>query len=373
MKPRHPKYKIKQTDTLQSITQLFGVEEKVWLQYHNNLCRPPEELIREQLPKDLTEIYLLPELWEKEEELNIVVAPKPKNSEQPIVLHLDSVLFNAPMNFNHRYGVVFQFPKDKVHFEIDCIYDGRITDDVYQITINREQVYANEQAPNTKMYEIADQMAKAVYPLVLHINRERKIEEIHNYQEIVQRCAEARKKLPEYYQGEYAEKYIDLFEKHCSNPNSLINHMESNRFYQLFFLPIQGLYEKLKKTVEHQFIFDKSGEINCNLEVTLEPKYTEWGKLVAHVVGKSVQNGKTCFEAKYFLYPEDNSIFAIQGHWAHASDEQAEASRVNFEIYHLNPEQRVFKNIIPKYKMLYLTEEKKEAVEKKRGVWGIFS
>ena len=374
MKPRHPKYKIKQDDTLESITQLFGVEKKMWLRYHNSLCRPPEELIREQLPKDLAEIYLLPELWEKEDELNFVAAPKAKNSGQPIVLHLDSVLFNAPMNFNHRYGVIFQFPKDKMHFEIDCIYTGRIPDDVYQITINREQVYINEKEPDSMMYEAADKMAKAVYPLVLHINRERKIEEISNYTEIVERCEKVKEELPKYYAGEYAEKHIGQFEKHYNSPNDLINCIENDLFYQLFFLPIQGLYENLQKTMQHQFVFGKNGKINCNVETRIEPTYTESGKLVARVVGTEMQNNKPCFEAEYRFYPEDNSIFSIVGYLTNASDEQEEtASRVDFEIYHLNPEKRVFRNIIPKYKMLYLTDEKTDAVEKKRSFWDMFS
>lgn len=59
MKTLHPKYKIKEGDTIQTITRLFEVEESVWLRYHNNMCRL-NHIIRDHIPSELKEIYLLP-------------------------------------------------------------------------------------------------------------------------------------------------------------------------------------------------------------------------------------------------------------------------------------------------------------------------
>lgn len=349
MKPRHPKYTIKQGDTLQSITQLFGVEVDVWTRYHNNMCRL-DNVIREMLPKHLTEIYLLPELWEKEFELNTIEVSEPSeyNENKSIILHNRNVLFFAPQNINNKYGVVINFGKNQVHYKIGCKYLGKISDEVFQILLDREQVYINNQEPDLKLYELADKMAKAVYPLVLDMNRERNVTVINNYMDIVFRCEEAQKKLSQYYVGEFAERYIDAFSRQYSNPNNLINHIEQELFFQLFFLPIQGLYDNQKeKRIKYKHISSKNDITEYNLNVSLRPVYTRSGKLVADIESEEMMNANKCFQAEYLLYPEDHSIFAMRGCLIQ-KDRKGKDQNIRFEIYHLNKEERIIKRKILK-------------------------
>jgi len=372
MQNPHPKYKVREGDTIPIITERFGVKEIVWINYHNNECRMFHE-IGKKIPNRVKEIYLLPELWEKADELNYITPLNLRNYQQPIVLHMGGNLYYAPANLDNRYGVIFHLQKDKVHYEIDCIYKGNVSDSVYQIAFDRHQVYINNQEPDLRLYEMADQMAKAVYPLFLDINRERKIEKIYNHPEIVQRCNNAQKKLSQYYVGEYAEKYFRLFEKQYSNPDNLINHIENELFYQLFFLPIQGSYENLQKKIQYEFVSGKNNTTTYNLVVTLESEYTESGKLIAHIISEEKQDAQPCFEAEYRLHPEDHSIFSIRGYLIKMNDKQVPC-RTDFEIYHLNPEKRIIKKIIPRYESIYLAERKTFAPQKKEfSFWDIFS
>lgn len=120
MKKPHPKYKIKPNDTLQSITKLFGVKEGVWKMYHNNMCRL-DDIIRDTLPKHLDEIYLLPELWNKEKGLNNIDRSVHTifDEKQKIILHNKKILSFAPYNINNRYGVIVNLGKDEIHFKAE--------------------------------------------------------------------------------------------------------------------------------------------------------------------------------------------------------------------------------------------------------------
>lgn len=348
MNKLHPKYEIKEGDTIQIITERFGIGKDVWLRYHNNMCRL-DQVIRDILPNDLGEIYLLPELWNNAGILN---APEPLASEYnentPIVLHNRNVLFFVPVNINNKYGVVLNLGKDQIHYEIECKYIGKIAEDIFQIELNRTQVYINNQEPDLKLYELADQMAKAVYPLVLNIDKNRKIIRINNHDEILLRCEDARKKMSQYYVGEKAEKYLEIFGRNCSNPVALINRIEQELFFQLYFLPIQGIYnDQNEKKIQYTHISSMNDITIYNLNIKLEPVYTRWNKIVANIESDEQENATTCFKVEYLLYPEDHSIFEIKGHLMYKGRD-ANMRTTYFKIYHLNKEERVIKRKILK-------------------------
>jgi hypothetical protein len=285
------------------------------------------------------------------------------------VLHNQRLLFHAPENLHNRYGVMLHFKDSAMHYKIDCICREELPDGVCKILLDRRQTYINNQAPDSMLYQIADRMGKAVYPLLLTINRENKIKSLANYNEVVQRCSEAKKVLLQNYAGAYAEKYIRLFEQQYGNPNSLLTHIENELFCRLFFLPLQGAYDDLQKEVQYGFVSGKGKVQTYNLTVTLEPKYTESGKIIARVASKETWDKQPRFEAEYRLYPEDHSIFSIRGK---LTDEDGSAG-VAFEIFHLNPKERVLETIIPNYEAIYLKDRQSSVPAKKeKSFWNIF-
>lgn len=341
MKPQYPKYTIKQGDTLQSISEQFGVEEATWKRHHNTLCRL-DEIIRDHLPSHLEEIYLMPGLWEKGPVLNApaMTETKADSVNKPIKLYDGNILFFALRNLNDKYGVVLNMGNDRIHYEIECKYLNEISDDAFRISLDRGQVYINYREPDTKLYQLADQMGKAVYPLVLDMDRERDIIAIGNHKDIIARCQEAEKKLSQYYTGEIAEGYIDAFGSMYKNPNTIMNNIGQELFFQLFFLPIQGLYDSQKhKKIQYRHISGKNGITEYNLNVSLRPFYTLSGMLVADIESDEIVNSGKCFQAKYLLYPEDHSVFSMVGSLVQKNGNGKE-SRIHFEIYHLNKEER---------------------------------
>jgi hypothetical protein len=63
MQNNHPTYKIQKGDTIERISERFGVEASVWRKYHNEIC-PITDMISSYILPSVKEIYLLPELWE---------------------------------------------------------------------------------------------------------------------------------------------------------------------------------------------------------------------------------------------------------------------------------------------------------------------
>lgn len=374
---KHPKYKTKEGDTIQTISERFGMEEDIWKIYHNNSCRLTD-VIRNDIPVHLTEIFLHPELWNKADDLNKIDQSIHTlfNEKQEIILYNKKILFFAPYNLSNRYGVIMNFGKDKIHYEIEVKYIEHLTHEVFRISIDRKQVYINNQEPDLKLYEMADQMAKSIYPLILDINKEKKIQAIVNHKDIQLRCNDVQKKLSQYFVGEYAERYIQLFEKQVDNPNTLINHLENELFYQLFFLPIQGMYdERLTREAQYSHVSDKNKVTVYNLNVSLNNNYTESGKIIAKIHSDETLNTKNCFKAEYRLYPEDHSIFSMRGNLILLNDKNKECNTY-FEIYHLNTNERVIKRDILSRKESSLVNEQRKKTsntpERQKKFWDIF-
>lgn len=376
-KHQHPKYKIKESDTLQSITELFNIEKTVWIQYHNNMCQL-DDIIQECLPGHLEEIYLLPELWENVDDFNSTNQTRHAlfNEQEEIILYNKNILFFAPYNINNRYGVIIDLGENRIHYEVEIKYIGHLTPDVFRISIDRKQVYINNQEPHFKLYEMADQMAKSIYPLILDINKEKKIQAIANYQDIRQRSTDVQKRLSQYFVGEYANKYIQTFKKHVNNPNTLINHLENELFYQLFFLPIQGLYdEQLTRKTQYSHLSEMNTITIYDLNVELNHRYTESGKIIAKIHSTEVLDANISFEAEYRLYPEDHSIFSMRGNLILLNDKN-KACNTHFEIYHLNTSERIIKRGIINHKKLSSIKGQQEktsnALKKQKRIWNIF-
>lgn len=381
MKPRHPKYKIKEGDTIQIITELFGIDKDIWLRYHNNMCRL-DDIIRDTLPKQLDEIYLLPELWEKENTLNTRHSLMRENQENTsIVLHNKSVLFFAPMNINNKYGVVLNLEKDKIlnkeigqhthlrgnpvildnqnfistpqnldgrygvttyckdnkiQYEITVTYKGHTPSDEFIFYINRKQLYINDNEPDLLLYEMANKMSKAFFPMLIGINNQGQVFSIYNYQEIQERSKEIVKELRQYYVGEYAEKYINNFQINCTNVNTIIKNIRNEIFLKLFFFPIYGNYDKNLLTRRELIWYDKYNiKYEESLSISIYPYYNRTGKLKLYVKPEKKETTSPFINAEYRLYPNDNSIAMIIGEIA-LFNVKKELVVTKVEIIHLS-------------------------------------
>lgn len=300
------------------------------------------------------------------------------HQNKPILLYNNQLLFN-PVGICHTYGVLVNYCHKKItlHYEIECRFQNYTNNGNYLLFLNRKQVFINDKLPQNKLYEMADEMAKTIYPVILHINKDNKIIDIVNYKEILTRKKSTLQRLSEYFKGDTAQTCLSNFERHCSNPNIIIRALESDLFYKLLFLPLHTLYTTyltVELTTELSFGENK---LPFTTMAKLNPNYSEKEKVVIDVCGV---NDNAKFVMQYQLHAEDHTVFSIIGSATYAEKENEE-DKMELEIYHLNPEKRMvnrvnsFTNIRKRLsgdKESSIIIEAKEAKPMRKSFWGIF-
>jgi hypothetical protein len=324
-KPRHPKYKIKPTDTLPSITELFGKEEDVWKQYHNNMCRPLDELIREQMPKTLTEIYLLPELWEKEDELNKLAENEEKRKKRE----------NTKISFGYQNTLLMSQCPDKMMYKVAILIEseGKKTLIEYDtsvrwikqeelthiIEINRlpDTYKINKVAPDLVAEELGIKAGTVLYPLQLIVTRQDRVIGIHNVKEIQERWNKVKEDILYYNEGETIEEYLDLTEQSLQSEETLLACLKNDWFFHTYFNRIYQTYtESYSATdiISTPFEFDEKS-VEYQTQVTLDKEVNEDALINIALTGtvKPMEDTPSLvsigeYKARYLLEPQFNTI-----------------------------------------------------------------
>jgi len=310
-------------------------------------------------------------------------------TEKKVILQNGNLLAFNPRYINNTYGVLINYPEKEitVHYEIVCRYCGYINDYHFLFSLDRKQVFINNKVPEMKLYQMADDMAKAFYPVELCIsNTEKVIKKIENYTEIVERCQQAYNQIANGYGGDLASTFSQQFKKQYSNPNILKDRFQNELFYKLFFFPLYKRYTpQLTAVSAFSFPFDMDSE-DPLLQIShqISPDYTYDDKIMVNLnstalpaENTSAENNDTSFEACYQLYANDYTISSITGK-AICNNAMGEKSTMEFEMYHLDAETRVKPVVtlskpvesIPGTRSIIVESAE---VKKVRSFWGIFN
>ena len=113
-----------------------------------------------------------------------------------------------------------------------------------------------------------------------------------------------------------------------------------------------------------------------SITIQLTNTYNEKDKVVADVTG-ICENAK--FTAQYQLYAEDHTIYSIIGS-ANYIDKENKPAEIEFEVYHLNEEERDVKGKTSFKKIINSSEHNRQSLiigvtEKpiKKSIWSFFS
>ena len=92
--------------------------------------------------------------------------------DKPIKL-LNNLLSFNPINIHDFYGVLIKYSHKgtTIHYEIECNFQKYLNNGDYILSINRKDVLINNEPPDKKMYELATELAKSLYPVLLQIDR----------------------------------------------------------------------------------------------------------------------------------------------------------------------------------------------------------
>ena len=263
-----------------------------------------------------------------------------------IALPSQLLSFNpAPIHYIYGLLIKYNHLQLDIHYEIEYNFVKCAENGSYILSINRKQIFINGALPAKQLHQLASELAKCIYPIIVKINAKNEIIDIINHCEIVARAKSARVSLGLYFAGDGAEACFHCFEQQCSNPNTIIAALQNDLFYRIYFFPFHIHYNS-ELTAHANLIFPiGEKEISYSSNIQLSPYYNEKEKMIVNVQGIDILHTEVAFSAQYELYADDHIISSVTG-TADYPGSGNELGKIEFEIYHLNSEERMHRQLI---------------------------
>lgn len=332
MQKSHPKYKIKKGDTIQIISNLFGVEKDIWVRYHNNMCRL-EHIIRKSLPKGLLEIYLLPELERfanSNTNLEAIAVISPSELKQKELTNW--AIFLRSNSLNHSYWFRYIFEDDKstteIRYKVLVRYLQEETEETDLYLIHRiSNVYINDELPGLCMDELAYETGKVFYPMVVEVNKRGEWVSLRNYEQIKNNWfSNIRPYVELRYGGDVGIKYLIKMDEVLNSKEKIEEVFKNDLFYKIYFNTVYENYSllfEINKILD--FIIDGGRPLSFDTHYKLNREVTSNGykEIIQKGVGveklygqdELIPNESNNYSARILLEMKTNYIREFTAKW----------------------------------------------------------
>lgn len=269
----------------------------------------------------------------------------------------DQRLRYRPSLLKHRYGMLIRYFEGeaetlKLHYGISLSGVGDATGGLAAVTIDREQVYINNQAPQLLAEQMADAMGKCLFPVKVQVHANGSMGAVLNDAEIQARWRKAKPAMEQYYKGDVADSVFNLMEAQLSSERYITGSLKKDLFFALYF---QGMYDHrltgAGSRTELHFPFTAFGT-PVGFAVTASPEEAANGKIGIQLKGackddrsfRDIINKKILasdpggskvqgnIDLVYKFYPETHIIYSIVG-FVQLSDGQQSRS-IAIELFH---------------------------------------
>lgn len=249
--------------------------------------------------------------------------------------------------------------KNQIFYELEVnfISDRYSSNCVFEI--NRKQLSINNKKPNSKIEKIAETAAQNIFPLRIKIKKNGEIDKILNHEAIKKRWFEAKNTILEYYKGKDIAKVISKIETMLLDKISLVQSLNENWFFHLFFKPLYDSYteNRCQKYIWKSPVFGNQF-IEYDVVQTVQEQYSNDDKIKINVDGIAIDERsineilegfkfpkskfsdlkanyvESNLNVDYKLYKEDRSISSVTGNFETKIDDNT-TQRIQVEIYHL--------------------------------------
>jgi hypothetical protein len=328
MSTKYRTHPIKKGDTIQSLAIELGITPDEVRGFHNTCCKN-EDTIGFELPTHLVQLFVYPHIREI------------KKENYPTATFESGYNLRAnPKKDKVNYGVTYTITDNTIVNKISYTLSlecKQTSNGHFLYEINKFETYINNLDPEILADELAEKVARVLYPLKVIINPEGKFIGIHNFEEINKRWKKEKEKLLEYYQGDWANKYLDLTETTLQSESSLQRALSGDWFLSSFFAGIYTNYTryyKFQNKVDFP-ILANTKPLVYKVEQTTDEYLDEHLQLVIEQNGIldderakiDIENGlyfpdyalqnpqaekaQGEFRSKYFLNPKDNTIKSL--------------------------------------------------------------
>ena len=230
-------YKVKKGDTLQLIAEKLQISVNDLRHYHNMRCELWELL--EQKLTSKTERIIVP----SEEELAIL-----QGHQQAVQKELERP---------SRYLDKKFYAKDYKVKEVVITSDKEVKTD-YSLSLQMEKaekgwsmiVNTTYEEADTKFTELATACMQAMQPLKYHLSINGGITDIENHREIIERFAQKRIDIENYFEGELAKSYTDAFYEKLIDKEYILERLQMSFLNQVFFPRMEWFHRDNEKWEE---------------------------------------------------------------------------------------------------------------------------
>lgn len=343
MRKYHPKYIIQQGDALQTITQRFGVAEDIWKQYHNNMCRL-DDVIKDALPQHLKEIYLLPELWEREPGFNSASANNEaaafkikegiQNKDNKRQLLTSWAVYPRADSLNHaywfRYIIEDEETETEIRYKILVRYIQQEKENTSLYLIHRiSGVYINDDLPTLCMDELAYETGQVFYPMVVEVDEKAQWVALRNYQQIKKNWFNTvRPSVGLRFAGDIGLKYLARMDKVMESKDRMEEILKKDLFFRFYFGTFYHSYSQQFETDRvlefhagnsSPVLFKVKCRLNRNLTDKGYKEITQTGAGITCDVSeeqdKFTEVGQTFYSARILLEAKTNCVREAEAEW----------------------------------------------------------
>ncbi|RBQ01930.1 hypothetical protein [Pedobacter miscanthi] len=224
-----------------------------------------------------------------------------------------------------NYGLTILFEEEKqaheVKYELSLTYLGLNQEQNFLYRLDRTSaVYVNEVIPELVADKLAYQAGSIFYPLIVETKPDGKFLKVTNCDEIRKRWVKVRSEIENYFEGDYAAKYIRLMNERLMDDNFIQICFREDWFIQTYF---QSIYKNYKQqlTVEENLLFPnlEPTALGYKTVETVNPFTNYFGALQLEHKGileqDEINSATGGYRAKYILSPATKVIQIIIAEW----------------------------------------------------------
>lgn len=356
------KYRVQKGETIEIIAAKIGVPAFDVRAYHNRYCEL-SDLVELGLPIRRAEYILLPPL-QLETDTQLAESNTPKKIKLGDNNNLRLITSNG---LRQKYGTIILYKENnqvinKVHFTSQIEFLKKHNDfTIVEYQIN--QVYINNKEPEMVIEKLADKTSKALYPIVMSLNKNGEIHEILNIEAIQKRWEALKPSILEYYKGgDVITNLLSSFERSIQSASRLKRNLAGHPFYTIYFAPIYQNYspdlsftnndfelETFQTIDEFQSATSKilvrrkgvqKSKVNFDENAQLQDKLHDYTSKNTEInlekaefqVGKLDERIHNSMDFQYKLHHSNNSIFSIVG-FINTRKNSKTISTIEFETY----------------------------------------
>ena len=272
-------YHLKEGDTLEKLAAAFGTTPSEISSFHNTHCHFLDRIGLYGISEGLQKL-LLP--------TSIIVQQKTQKKNNS-----NLILRNNPNTI--RYGVLYLIEEgdqsDTLKYELSVTCMGVDEQGCFHYKLDKaSKIFINNMEPDSMADEMAAMVSATLYPLTVIASESGGFEGINNFKDIQERWTKTKRAILNKYQGEWAEKYIDLNEPSFNDQGILERDLANDWLLCSFFNGVHVRHAD-KYSVDREILFPliaQSSALRYKVVQKMEEYIGESSTIIVSISGNNV-------------------------------------------------------------------------------------